>query len=81
MSEWRTMETAPTDGSPVLVFGFWAGEINGVEDTEPQIMIAGFCGDQTDYRGFNWSVAGGDAYASWVKPTHWMPLPEKPVRP
>lgn len=79
MSEWQDISTAPMNAIPILVYGEWAGEINGIGD-ETCIMIAHYCGGATDYPGFNWSVEGGDAYAAWAKPTHWMPLPEKPSR-
>jgi hypothetical protein len=60
----------------VLVYGPCAGETNGVR-SEPAITIAAFSG-QGDYPGFDWIEQGGDAYAVWVKPTHWMPLPAPP---
>ena len=77
MSEWQPIETAPKDRTEVIIFGLWAGEITGRERT-PGIFLASYCGPGGDFDGYDWSVSGGDAYASWAKPTHWMPLPEPP---
>lgn len=72
---WQPIDTAPKN-EPVLVYGLWAGEING-QDKEPGIYIAKFNG-RSDYEGYWWSCQDTDAYAAWVKPTHWQPLPEPP---
>lgn len=71
MSEWQPIETAPRDGSPVLIidataktpqayFGHWHGEwrLGSVENWYDE--DAGYC------LGF---LPGA---------THWMPLPEPP---
>jgi hypothetical protein len=74
--DWQSIDLAPKD-KPVLVYGLWAGEING-PDTEPGVYIAKFSG-RSDYEGFWWTCNATDAYAAWVKPTHWMPLPQPPI--
>jgi hypothetical protein len=74
---WQPIETAPKDGTPVLAFGFTAGEINGPGDCEA-IEVATYEGPGGDWPGFDWSIAG-DAYANWIAPTHWMPLPPPPA--
>src|ERR1700761_7139543 len=76
LSRWQPIETAPRDGTEVLVYGLFAGEINGPCD-KPEYGIACHTGGtpRTDYPGFDWYAVGGDAYAVWAKPTHWMPLP------
>lgn len=73
---WRPIETAPKD-RPLLVYGQWAGEIAGV-DVEPKWAVAFYTG-RGDYEGFHWACANTDAYAAWMKPTHWMPLPRAPI--
>lgn len=79
MSEWQPIETAPKDGTPILTFGIWAGEIAGRDD-RPGIYVAAWrYGGRSDYDGFHWSCEATDAYAAWVKATHWMPLPEPPL--
>jgi hypothetical protein len=55
----------------------WAGEINGVSPDEPMLVIR-WTGGRTDWPGFDWDVCGTDAYAAWMDPSHWHPLPEPP---
>ena len=78
-SEWQPIETAPHD-KPILGYGIWQGEIHGIDD-RPAIYIlikpSNYRTDHDDREGW-WSVAGGDAYASWCLPTHWVPLPDPP---
>lgn len=76
--EWKTIESAPRDGTEIIGYGRWAGEINGC-DTEPTRAIISWKGGRTDYEGFDWVVSGTDAYAAWMMPTHWFPLPPSPV--
>ena len=73
--EWQPIETAPRD-RPCIVFGLQAGEISGIA-SDPSVCIAEYTG-RGDYPGFDWSLCDGDAYAVWVKPSHWMPLPPPP---
>lgn len=78
MSAWRPIETAPNDGTTILLYGYWAGEIHGPSN-EAQFLGAGsYRAGRTDFPGFDWDLDGGDAYATWGKPTHWMPLPDPP---
>ena len=79
MDRWLPIESAPRDGTKILVWGLWAGEINGPQD-EPCMAIARWLyGGSTDWPGFEWSVYGTDAYAAWMKPTHWQSLPVPPA--
>ena len=82
MSEWRTMETAPKDGTPVLLFvgvferKWGAKDGSYTEGFEPTFMVAAY------HAEFGW-LAEGIAHCDPVdhemtKPTHWMPLPEMP---
>jgi len=70
MEEWQPIETAPRDGTGVLLFdneiheGFW---------------------DELDYDEFRGAPITGWSYGalSWIddtnfSPTHWMPLPKPP---
>lgn len=75
--EWQPIETAPRTGN-ILGCGHWAGEINGVDEDNAQTIVVIAWSSSGDYPGFDWSVVGTDAYAAWLKPTHWMPLPELP---
>ena len=79
--EWLPIESAPKDGTEVLLYGIWAGEIHG-ESKSPVIDIGSWAGGSSDYAGNDWwQLSTGDAYACWMRPTHWMPLPPPPVSP
>jgi len=78
MNEWQPIETAPKDGTWVLLFvpaeipdedrgrhicaGQWSDQLNG-RTAPPRWMFAWFDGGYYGYAG---------------PPTHWMPLPEPP---
>ena len=70
MSDWQPIETAPKDGTEVLL----AIPTYGVGPTF-EFAVGGF---------FNgaWFGEEDDAYdadeAAYQDPTHWMPLPEPP---
>jgi len=59
---WQPIETAPRDGSDMLI-------TNGRE------VVVAFFDEREEYRGFNW-CAGDHFPTPW--PTHWMPLPDLP---
>lgn len=68
MSEWKTIKTAPKDGSTIRLWdgytqgdGYWPNNRMTVEDL---------------YMGDYWKWFGTDFTA---RPTHWMPLPKPPV--
>jgi hypothetical protein len=74
MSDWQPIETAPRDGTSVLL---WEQEATLRHDG---IVI---CGSYVDFHG----KAPDGYHDGWfddvsghyeVKPTHWMPLPAKP---
>lgn len=77
VGEWQLIESAPKDGTYILLWGLWAGEING-PSKEPGFLGEGRSTKNSDWVGFNWALTGGDAYMTWGNPTHWMPLPEPP---
>jgi hypothetical protein len=77
MNMWQPIETAPKDGTKVLLFGLWCGEINGVFDL-PSIEVGYFNGPD-GWKDFNWMATGGDCYVVTGCPTHWMPLPNEPI--
>lgn len=82
---WQPIETARTD-QPILGYCVqWFGEINGLIVGDPFITIMqggpdyGSDANRAGLAGTWWNEIGGEAYASWVKPTHWMALPLAPV--
>jgi hypothetical protein len=66
MNNWQPMDTAPKDGTQILIY---TGDA-----IEPTIFLAGYDADTT-YRG--WYDDGG-SHISMI--THWMPLPAPPER-
>lgn len=78
---WQPIETAPKDGSPMLLW-----------DAEREIPIVGMW---VSFAGTNSPESYEPAYSGWdsmsgvptwldaspdAQPTHWMPLPAPPVR-
>lgn len=67
MNAWLPIETAPKDGTPVLIFA--AGH-----------MAVAFADPEND---FAWTLDDGHDYHLCLRrgmdcPTHWTPLPESP---
>lgn len=81
---WRPIETAPKDGTPVLLLcEKFAGELSQpfTEDEYQHSVEAGiYSTGLSDYPGDNWWDLGGDGYATWGWPTHWQPLPPPPFK-
>jgi hypothetical protein len=68
---WQPIETAPRDGTRVLVF--WAPSIIQISWHEVSYRVIN---GQEWFRRVGWMVDGlttGEIY-----PTHWMPLPDPP---
>lgn len=78
MSEWQPIETAPKDGRSILVFGWPSNlEVNGnVLVSYKRAAIYSASWDEIDEA---FCLSGGSWLGPFVKPTHWMPLPEPPV--
>lgn len=74
---WQRMLSAPRDGTKIQVYGYFAGEINGISN-EPEIGVAKWTGRRTDYSGFEWDGVHSDGYATWWKPLRWRELPKAP---
>ena len=70
---WNPIETAPKDGTAVLVFGVWFGEVDegGDDARDPSPHVA-------EYSHGDWFVTGSCVYAGMVTATHWLPLPTPP---
>lgn len=75
---WQPIETAPKDGTDVLITGgtYWYdAETFQTEYPFSQVKIA------RHYKGQDeWNGGHGSEYDAeyWHKPTHWMPLPPAP---
>lgn len=77
MSEWQPIETAPKDGTQILLYCNYYSSSN--------IEIGSFRNDDNDKEGEEkgWFDNSYDdfscGYASTpLAPTHWMPLPDPP---
>jgi hypothetical protein len=72
---WLTIETAPKDGTPILVYdnsyshpivSMWKSEYNNTGWLSP-------------HEGYYEEEVSGDHCALKFNPTHWMPLPKTPI--
>lgn len=74
MSEWKPIETAPKDGTFVLLYS--------PDAKEPSIFVGYFIshvdGDEWFSEWHDAWVDDGAKVISDVTLTHWMPLPERP---
>lgn len=76
MSEWKTIESAPRDGTTILVCGgtlSWRGSY----DCDAQMVEP----DTANWMGGEWFIGNGESYGDRIicTPTHWMPLPSPPA--
>ena len=87
MSEWQPIETAPKDGSDILILakgmaiearyvpGSWGPDIPGeVREYDGAVWVA--FDDLTQFEIEEGSLEDGQDHHGSV--THWMPLPEAP---
>lgn len=62
MSEWKPIETAPKNNTPIIITTGWA------HDAWQQVIAS--------RRGSAWTICGSSKRV--FHPTHWMPLPAPP---
>ena len=73
MSEWMPIETAPKDHA-ILVYG-------KAQDTQNPLVRftkAGVYSAYWDEIDDSFCLSGASWVGPFIKPTHWMPLPEPP---
>ncbi len=74
MPKWKSITTAPKDGTSIFVFGSRFGEVG--EPEHNVIDVARWAGGQSDYPGNDWWLCTtGCGYANWFKPSKWMAIP------
>lgn len=71
MSEWQDIETAPKDGTRILIVvsGSYVMEASWHSDWYGDDTISGFMGANLD-----------EEYGSFVQASHWQPLPPPPIK-
>lgn len=80
---WKPIETAPRDGSRILVFSSWDWSDSSWSDLQPEWITcvwredASIDEDDNDVGGFI-SVTHNPYKDIAKNPTHWMPLPPPP---
>lgn len=66
----KDMESAPKDGSHILVYGLCDGEVDGKYPDPCWVVVAWSLG--------KWMATVGDCYGTTVDAECWVPLPEPP---
>lgn len=78
MNEWHKIETAPKNGTHILVFvpeeGDWSQADGRYLDLIYVVKWDGKNGDDSP----RWLEASGEGFSTFPEATHWMPLPEPP---
>lgn len=71
--KWRPIETAPRDGTAILIAGGTYSYDIYADETFNSVTIAYWYGN-------HWRGEDRQAHDEWYThdPTHWMPLPEPP---
>jgi hypothetical protein len=72
--QWQPIETAPKDGTLVLLYCIWYKNINVDYAYLGDIFVGGYSNDKCYDR---WLVYWDDQETK-ITPTHWMPLPKPP---
>lgn len=78
MIDWQPIDTAPKDGSYVLIADAEHVTVGFYQSDTGETLIAG---DNPHWEPFDhsyWNRLETDD--SWFQPTHWAPLPDPPVQ-
>ena len=70
MTKWQEISTAPKDGTHILLA--LRKKVHTGINWSGKRVVSGYFHTQ----GHDWVLEGN--WASKIKPTHWMPLPEPP---
>jgi uncharacterized protein DUF551 len=82
MSEWQPIETAPKDGTAILVYG---PELLRETNGNCAVVRWDASGYATEQSSIKWWVVSDGKFGPYdlrgPSPTHWMPLPDPPAGP
>jgi len=71
MSNWQSIETAPKDGTTVILSGIYSVATGAAVHPRNEYNRV----DSGYWSGGRWQTG---SFHIWEKATHWMPLPEPP---
>ena len=82
--KWQPIETAPKDGTRILVFGIYGQHGEDYDYRRPEMFVTCWVDDDDPLnpplsRAGWWLDNLGEVDASHPGPTHWMPLPAPPI--
>jgi hypothetical protein len=82
MSEWKPIETAPLNGTPLLLYAPGVTSWNRAAGM-PDIVVGVWVGNgwHSDIGDVSQGYESTGAYFEheWLRPTHWMALPAPPT--
>jgi hypothetical protein len=76
MTEWQPIETAPKDGTEILLFTTYLAD-EYYDETFSTVQIGSWDFGHDTVEAI-WRRPAGWACVKIGEPTHWMPLPEPP---
>ena len=76
--EWQPIETAPKDGSKILLYGRCGG-LDDYHDYDPTVELGKFWdGSIEGFEDGLWAPISSCPHDLVIDATHWMPLPKAP---
>lgn len=69
---WRTIDSAPKDGTKVLLWTHYGADVGWYFHTQSLNVLTG----KASFEHMGWST--GSLQIGSLEPTHWMPLPKAP---
>lgn len=77
MTEWQPIDTAPRDSRVILVYGM--PQDAAIGHVSQQFAKRTVCAAMWSYADDRYILFGGFmTIGPFIRPTHWMPLPEQP---
>ena len=83
--EWKPIESAPRDGTHILLFGGVPDHESDEYDTMRKVWweglerpVSGYWKEWLGIEGWRYCSYDSGYYGVYLNPTHWMPLPAPP---